>query len=289
MLRPAIIGHIKKYPHERHILHIMDCVAGIFEDIEGLEIVPLHGSSSNIRINYSEQKIRQYKNPIVFKLSDCDARYEMDHIDNLIKSRQEIYCDVVGVKFSKNNYNIKFTNEETQRALDFIDGRDCIGVHLKGAEKWRDYLYVNIKKGQLKMWNVVDRLAKKYDRYVVTFDNHLQYKGSRKNVLSFISNNVRDTLAVMSLCKAGIGPDSFGVHGFGACGVPVYGMFGPTNPAVRLKYYNAFWCPRGDCEYQYCWYKYTQCKNGIGCLNARTSKFYVDDFFEKLGFYYEVA
>jgi ADP-heptose:LPS heptosyltransferase len=133
------------------------------------------------------------------------------------------------------------------------------------------------------MWNVVDRLARKYDGYIVTFDNQLKYNGNRKNVLSFNSDNIRLVLAVMSLCKAGVGPDSFGVHGFGACGVPVYGIFGPTDPAIRLKYFNAFWSPKSDCPYQYCWYKYHSCKTGISCLNAQTSKFYVDDFFEKLG------
>lgn len=280
MLRPGIIGSIIKYPGNKHILHIFDKVADIFSDIKGLQIVPL--KSYNNKFDESRELLANYKSYKLFELSDCDAKYEMDNLDHIVKSRQEIYCDVIGVDFSKDNYKFNFTKDEMQVALDFIGDRQCIGVHLKSAEKWRDYRFVTIKKDQLKMWNIIDRLSKRYKGYIVVFDNNTKYIGKRKNIISFISKNIRHTLAVMSLMNIGIGPDSFGVHAFGALGIPVYGLFGPTNPAIRLKYNIAFWSPRSNCDYQYCWYKYPQCPTGISCLNIRTSKFYVDDIYKKM-------
>lgn len=283
MLRNAIVGRIRSNPNIRYVLHIYSNVADIFTDIKGLEVVPLSGSSHNVMNSYSESLCKNYGRYIVYDLSDCDAKYECANMDHIVKSRQEIYCNELGITFSKKNYGMDFSNEELQVALDVVGDRECIGIHLKGAEKWRDYRFINIKRNQLKMWNIVERLAKYYDGYIVTFDNELSYSGRRKNILSFVSPNIRHTLAVMSLMRIGIGPDSFGVHGFGFLGVPVYGIFGPTDPAIRLKYNNAYWSPKSDCPYQYCWYKYMSCKTGISCLNARTSKFYTTDILNKLG------
>jgi ADP-heptose:LPS heptosyltransferase len=56
-----------------------------------------------------------------------------------------------------------------------------------------------------------------------------------------------------------IGPDSSMVHIAGALGenhdVRVLGIFGPTDPGVRLRYNKAYWMEGFDrCKRQHCWY-----------------------------------
>jgi hypothetical protein len=211
--------------------------------------------------------------------------YETENLPYITKSRQEIFCETVGVKFSQCNYNVKFTNEELEAADNLLQKHSrCIGVHLRSAEKWRDFRYVNVAKRKIRMFNIVELLAKKFDGYIVTFDGGIKYDGRRKNVISFAEEDIRLKWAIASKMLVGIGPDSAYVHMFGSAGVPTYGIFGPTDPRIRLLYPNCYYSPRYyKCGYQYCWYLYPRCRYNIGCINSHASRFYVKDILRKMG------
>lgn len=201
----------------------------------------------------------------------------------ITKSRQEIFCEAVGVRYSNDNYNITFTDEEQQVAYDFLgSGNGLVGIQMKSSTRTRDYD---------QMEKLVDHVASKANA-VVTFDKSWRYRGRRSNVLSFLDSNIRNVWSVISRMSLFIGPDSFGVHAAGSLGIKTYGIFGPTDPLCRLKdYKNAAWSGiwkmpiirRGlklGCGRQYCWYK--PCRKRL-CLNARTPQFYFSDAVTKLG------
>jgi len=197
------------------------------------------------------------------------------------KSRQQIFCDVVGVEFSMDNYNVKFTEKEMSVASRVLKGKGyTVGVQMRSSTQSRDYK---------RMVELVEYIAGKVDT-VITFDQSWKYTGKKKNIISS-THGVREKWAITSLLDMFIGPDSFGVHAAGSVGVPTYGIFGPTDPECRLAdYKNAAWSPkwklptfRGGlklgCGRQYCWY--SSCKFR-GCINARSPKFYWNDAIEKL-------
>jgi hypothetical protein len=285
MLRPAIVANIKQRPQSEHILHINDLTAPIFSDIEGLTIVSLEGKTDKLRARRSQEKISEYGMHNLYELSRPCAKYEVENVPYIVKSRQRLFCEVIGVDFSYFNYDVGFTDEELDFAEYFLsDKYQCVGVHLRSAEAWRDFRYVNIMKDKLRMWNIVEGLAKKIDGYVVTFDASEEYTGRLKNIVSLVEPDIRKVWVVMSKMVFGVGPDSAGVHLFGSAGVPVYGIFGPTDPGIRLQYHDAYWSPRyKKCGKQFCWYWYVRCKHNIGCLNGRTSAFYVKDIMRKMG------
>jgi len=306
MLRPAIIGYMKKYPTYDVKLHIREPEACVFEDIEGLDIVPISTFSKSKsvisdkdsitrakrnrlkRYNYSKQLIEGYNNPIIYRVSESCAKYEMEHIDNVDKSRQEIFCDELNVQFDMANYNVKFSLEEEQFADDFLGGISrAIGIHIQTADSWRDYRYMYLRKRQTKMWDLVDYIAKRFNGYIITFDKDCKYEGRQKNVKSLANVTFRQAWVVMSRMLLGIGPDSAGIHAFGSTFVPTYGLFGPTNPRHRMLYPYVGWPDKGDCPFgkQYCWYNYCQ-NNGkpmVYCLNRRSVKYYWDDIKRKMG------
>ena len=138
-----------------------------------------------------------------------------------------------------------------------------------------------------KMWDLVEYIAKRYYGTIVTFDTEWKYEGRLKNVKSLVHKNFRYVWAVMSRMLLGIGPDSVGVHAWGSTGVPVYGLFGPTDPRVRLKYPYIAYPDIGGCPYhnQYCWYDI--CRKGnkpmVYCLNRRSVRYYWKDIKRKMG------
>lgn len=277
-LRQAIIKNMKQFPLKRHVVHIYKA-APIFVDIDGLEIVELRSVNYAKRIDYSQSFVKEYGRPKVFELSRPCAEYETENMPYVTKSRQEIFCDVIGVKYEDGDYDVKFFEEELEYADKFLRGRPlCIGVHVWSADKWRDYVRMPL---------LIERLAKEFDGSVVTFDSKWRYSGNQKNVISCTKSNIRKSWAVMSRMVFGIGPDSWGVHAWGSVGVPLYGIYGPTDPHCRLLYSDVHWSPRYDkCKHQYCWY--TPCqdrlrgKSRYPCLNVRTSGFYLRDIKQKM-------
>jgi len=57
------------------------------------------------------------------------------------------------------------------------------------------------------------------------------------NVTSRVFKTIRSLLAAASKAKLVVGPDSFLIHAAGVAGVPAVGMWGPTPPDLRVRYY----------------------------------------------------
>lgn len=309
MARPAVIGKINDNLDRQVILHIREPEACIFEDIENLEVVPiptfpddyLEGkllfdtkmisrikANRKKRFDYSAKIIDSYQYPEVYRLSSPCAEYEVANAPDIVKSRQQIFCDVLKVKFSMFNYNVKFSLEEEKFADDFLGGMGkTIGIHLRTADLWRDYRYMTLKHQGTKMWDLVEWIAKRFDGNIITFDAEWKYEGRLRNVKSLVHPNFRYVWAVMARMLLGIGPDSAGVHAFGSAFVPTYGLFGPTDPRCRLIYPYVNYSSKGGCPYrrQYCWYNICRRKNKsmVYCLNRRSVKYYWEDIKRKMG------
>lgn len=300
MVRPAIIENMRRHPNERHVLHIRPAQACMFADISGLEIVELEGGSAldgiiNLALHRKSKELyEKYSKPAVYSLSRPCAEYEMKTMPFVDKSRQEIFCDVVGVDFDMRNYRVGFFDHEMEYADVFLKGMErCIGIHAWSIDDWRNYRFTAVKKGQNKMYALAEYVAGKFDGYVVLFDHERPYYSERKNIVSLVTKNVRNMWAVMSRMILGVGIDSFGVHAMGSVGVPVYGIYGPTDPACRLKYKyvasSADWC-RKRCKRKevlqggFCWYKPCQHQT---CINNVLPSTYWKDIKRKLGRFLE--
>lgn len=285
MLRPAIIAKMKLRPTDRHILHICAGHEMMFEDIDNLEIVPISGATNESRLGFSQSLMYRYGSHEYYQLSEPCLIYENKYMPNVDKSRQEIFCEVMGIPLSL-DYNVKFSTAEKVFANYWLQGiGKAIGVHMYSYDNWRDYKYMS---------SLIEYIAKRYDGYVVTFDTEWRYRGKLSNVRSLVNDNIREVWAVMSKMKVGIGIDSFGVHAFGSTGVPTYGIFGPTDPSKRLLYSTVAWSPMFKiCKCQYCWYNVCGKRmvggaiksRGIPCINSRSPKFYWNDIKRKMGVY----
>lgn len=288
MTRPAIIGNIKRFPGRRHIVHVHPSIAPLYADIEGLEIVAFEDKKLENRYSQSRAKAeKEYNLGNYYRLSDPCANYEIENAPYILekgqyipsgktigKSRQEIFCEVVGVKFDMSNYDVKFTPEELEFADNFLrDKPNPMAVHVYTTDKWRDYKF---------MPQLIDYIAEHWDGSIVTIAPKYRHKRG-KNIHALIESDIRKVWAVISRCRFLVGPDSFGVHASGSVGIPTYGIFGPISPQCRLQYPIAAWSPRYEhCPLQYCWY--TRCKK-LPCLNGRTAAWYWNDITRQLGEY----
>lgn len=272
MLRPAIVANMAAKPDYKHALHVWSGTSHIFDDIEGLAIVLFDGEESE-RFARSRKQL-EGKDHTLYELSASCLTKELAQQPNIKLSRQEMFCETVGVPFDVGNYRVNFFDDEKQFAKFFTCGMENpIGIHMRSSQRYRDYKA---------MESLVGCFAKSHDGIVVTIDREYRYNGKRSNVVSLAGFDYRQVWAVIAEMKLVVGPDSFGVHAAGSVGVPVYGIFGPTDPRCRLKYENVAW--PGEywrCGRQYCWYR--PCKYW-SCVNSRFPGYYWDDMVEKLGY-----
>ena len=293
MLRPAIIGSMVKHPEARHVLHCLKNTSPIFRDIVGLEIVEFpdgklakgFDNDAYCKLVLESRKLisRLDGEMTIFQLSKSESEYEYENAPSQIVngkyvptgkkielSRQDIWCNIVDVPFSIDNYNIKFFDAEYEYADKFLaDKSNPLVIHLKSVDKARSYKYPD---------TFIDYFAKKWDGYIIVLDG--EYRGLAKNVLT-LKADIRQVWCVISKCSALIGIDSFGIHASGSTGVKTYGMFGPTDPRCRLLYHRAISSDSYEkCSVQPCWYKNCQY---VPCLNARKPSWYWEDFRLKMG------
>lgn len=287
MLRPAIIANIQKYPYDRHILHGHISILPIFKDITGLETKAFADYRYSVRKVKSTLLIkRYYPDAIIYELSRVCAEYETLNApvkvekrkfkltgEQILLSRQELWCDTVGVSFNMDNYKVQFFKEEQDFARAMLDEfRDYIVIHAESNDKKRrDYT---------KMHFLIEYVAKKWDGWILTIGKDYQYKGLMRNIYSINNRDIRKIWCMISKSKLLIGIDSFGVHAAGSTGINTYGIFGSTDPECRLLYPKAFYSdPYDRCQWQYCWYQ--TCVERP-CINRRSPKYYWEDICRKV-------
>jgi len=284
MLRPAIIGSMVKYPEARHILHCLKSTSPIFRDIQGLEIITFEDGKLAKAFDYDEYcklvlESRKLINRLdgeitIFQLSKSESEYEFDNAPYVIEngkyvatgrrirlSRQDIWCRIVGVPFSIENYNVKFFDSELEYADRVLSNLvNPLVIHLNSVDKARSYKYPDA---------FINYFAKKWDGDILVLDH--EYRGTAKNVF-LLKADIRKAWAVISKCKALVGIDSFGIHASGSTGVFTYGIFGPTDPKCRLLYKQAVSSSGYDkCGLQPCWY--CNCQH-VPCINTRKPSWY---------------
>jgi hypothetical protein len=251
MLLPAITALKKQVGNDLLVVSCVDYIAPVFEHHPYVDYV----------MSYTGAEISEGKDEVVLgELENagsvihryyhpCPASvYEAEHNPDITKPRQDIFCEHAGVEFDINNYCLTLTREEKELPFSELKGMRYIVVQVRSHDLWRNYLHMK--------W-LLDELAwvgKKKDFLVVTVDSAID--PGMKGVVSYTHKSLRWIFGMISGAMLLIGPDSAFVHVAGALNVPILGLFGPTNPAVRLRYHNAHWMPRFKrCPRQYCWYK----------------------------------
>ncbi len=177
------------------------------------------------------------------------AVYEASHNPLIAKSRQEIFAENCDVKFNGSGYGLVVDDADFDLASELELEDRYIVVQLRSHDTARDYPKLLTKAVLCKF----SRWRKKYDIQIVTIDSVMGF--GVKGVRELYQQHLNTVMAVISNALAVVGPDSSMVHIGGALGTRILGIFGPTDPAVRLKYDKAAWMGGFErCGRQYCWY-----------------------------------
>lgn len=250
MMLPAVTALKKQVGDDLVIMSCIDYIAPIFENhpyidymmsYTGAEISGGNDYRTLCALQNAGSVIHRYYHP-------CPAAiYESEHNPDIIRPRQDIFCDHVGVRFDVDNYFLTLTEEEKDIPLG--EGMRYIVVQVRSHDWWRDYKHMNWLLAELA------RVGRKRDFLVITVDSTVN--PDVDGVKSYTHRSIRFVLGLISGALMLVGPDSAWIHAAGALEIPTLGLFGPTNPAVRLRYRNAYWMPPGLCRAgrQYCWYQ----------------------------------
>lgn len=249
MLLPAITGLKKQVGNDLVVVSCVDYIAPIFEHHPYIDyIMSYTGEQISKGIDYRALCALQDVGSVVHRyFSPCPAAvYEAENNPDIIKPRQDIFCDHAGVKFDIDNYCLTLTDDEKDIPLG--EGMKYIVVQIRSHDRWRDYRHMKWLLEELA------RVGRKKDFLVITVDSTIDPEV--QGVKAYTHRNIRFILGLISGAMLLIGPDSAWIHAAGALRVPTLGLFGPTNPAVRLRYHNVHWMPRfRRCGRQYCWYQ----------------------------------
>ena len=164
------------------------------------------------------------------------------------KGRTQIFLESKGYNYSGQSPELKLTPAELEVSNNIKAGKSPqIGVSTTSAtygnelDGWRDYPYPEALAKSLSslgqvVWMHTEPLYSKYAE---------DFKGSLRDLMIRIKS-----LDVM------VAVDTAAAHIAGALGVTVYGLFGPTDPVLRIADYpSAFWLPKYEkCGRAYCWY-----------------------------------
>ena len=253
MILPAITGLRKKWGDVLIIVVCIDYIDPVFRHHPDVDVVVPFTSEEIGRGDHHFFTMEcQEAGSVIYRLYEPDPAtiYEAEYGQYITKSRQSIFSEACEVKFRRENYKLQLTDEEKDipRTLGLNDR--YIILHLRSHDRWRDYHKITTKALLSKLY----RWGKKRDIQVVTVDSTLDFEVS--GVRAFHHMHLNTIFGVINGAMLLIGPDSSMVHVAGVMGQNVLGIFGPTNPMVRLQYNKARWIgsfPR--CKRQYCWYR----------------------------------
>jgi len=182
--------------------------------------------------------------------------------DDFTKSLQENFVDVVNSVLEKNGLNkivwdgkpqkLYIPESDKQWAEQVVDksssGKMPIGVFLKSAQEFRTWHGMS---------SLINMLLETGRFAVYVFDSEESIDGA----FNVLGRELNEVVALVSQMKLIIAPDSAGIHIAGGVGVPILGIFGATNPKMRLDMYkNSAYIPV-DCKYHPCWFTHKCSKN----------------------------
>jgi len=178
------------------------------------------------------------------------ASYELDRIDEVIlKGRVEIFLDQIGVVHAGHRPRLKLIDSEiaAAAAARSQSDRPRIGLSLTASDYgndidgWRDYPYHRALIQHIDEW-----------ADVVWIHNEPPPLDAEWDAWS-----LRELMVTVASLDALIAVDSGPAHIAGALGVPLFGLFGPTDPNLRISVYpQVHTIPMYEkCGSAYCWYK----------------------------------
>ena len=203
----------------------------------------------------------------LYNLTECPAsRVEPATLPNVKRNRIDIFSAAMGIsKKLQNRVGRKpvyiVTEEERVWAESFFRERDltpeqCIAVQPYAADSYKDYP---------PMEELVTRLAE--TQTVLVFHNASLQGFAHPRILKVDNCSLRQSIALLSLCRMLIAVDSAFVHIAAALDKKTIALFGPTNGAVFTKHYPDCVVMNGYAEAKCsaCWRN-----QGIICIKSRT-------------------
>lgn len=185
---------------------------------------------------------REYANVpndrVPFCVEHCDEFIELNVIcsiietqtqPNVVKHRTDIWCEHAGVSPSDKRPVLMLTADELAEGRQWVDqnmvasGRK-VGLVLKAMSWVRDWPYAD--------QFAVDLMRAGFS--AVTID---PVRRVHDNIPALIGKRIRFVASVIANLDAVIAPDTGILHVAGALGVPVLGLFGSTDGALRMREY----------------------------------------------------
>jgi len=195
------------------------------------------------------------------------AEYEAKNL--LSKSRHQLFCENTAkilnehglepIEYDGKPQSLYISIELYDWAQQIIKNvLSCdtipIGIFGKSKEHWKTYPHIR---------NLI-KLLLADKRFKLFYFDDKEYLDIW-NVSQFVGYDLDMVAALVSQMALVISPDSAGVHIAGGFNIPVFGIFGPTNPLLLIgHYHNAFWIPV-KCLYHPCGYNYC---SELRCLHS---------------------
>jgi len=181
---------------------------------------------------------------------------------SIIKSRQELFSQACDVKYERGDCHLYISDNEQDAFLKPFE--DYLIFHVKSNSKSR-----NLPNNHIDY--LTSLLAKKFEG-VVLLSHEYKYKlHKHSNVVKLDRKPLRDVMTVIANSRMVIGVDSMGLHIGGGFNLPLYGLFGTVDPAMRLGGYNkSTWydgykrCSRKPCWYHPCIFGFCMKSINIG-------------------------
>lgn len=169
--------------------------------------------------------------------------------DGIKKPRYQVWCDAADIPEADYTPIYKTTKQERAEAKTYADanwhGATVVGLGLAAADKRRAW-------GAKQLLGIAQGLQEQGIQ-VVTIDPTAQLSG----IPSLVGKRIRELMPLMPHMSAVISVDSGLLHMAGTMDVPVIGIFGPTDPDMRMGNYRGS-ATKGStfCDCAPCWYDY---------------------------------
>ena len=184
----------------------------------------------------------------------------------ILKSRQQLFSNACGVDFERGDCHLYLSDIE--RDSFHPPFKEYIVFHVKSNSKSR-----NLPNSHI---DYMTKLLSKHFN-VVLLSHEYKYKHTEnKNVIKLDRKPLTEIMQTIAFSKMVIGVDSMGLHVGGGFGIPLYGIFGTIDPAMRLEgYLSSFWFNGYNrCSRKPCWYH--PCIFGF-CMRSINVSHLVDD------------
>lgn len=200
------------------------------------------------------------------------AAYESSVSPEITKTRQEVYVEALGLPWDGRAPKLYLSEEEWEevRAVREMFQGFKVGYQLRAAEKYRTWEHII---------DHIRYVRKKTDWNIFMFDGHSA--PFIPNTVAIVGRPIREVMKWIAVMDLFVAPDSGLLHIAGALGVRVYGIFGPTDPRVRLLPYSrgkvgqVYWSREFvKCGRSRCWY--APCRR-VWCLSLLSPKMVYKD------------